>query len=232
MHTTASDGRNSLAEMAKAARALGYEYLAITDHSKSQTVAGGLDEKALSAHLDAIDRLNDRLEGIRLLKSSEVDILEDGTLDYSDAVLGQLDLVVAAIHSRFDLGEAEQTQRIIRAMDNPHVSILAHPTGRLIGERRAYAVDMEQVIAAAKERGCCLEINAHPMRLDLDDLHARMARDAGVMLSVGTDSHSTGGLDNMRFGIDQARRGWLGADDILNTRSWRELSARLRRGAR
>lgn len=229
-HTTASDGRNTLREMATAAQDLGYEYLGITDHSKSQTVAGGLGRDELLAHLEKIDRLNEELGGFRLLKSSEVDILENGKLDYHDDVLRRLDLVVAAVHSRFDLSEAQQTERIIRAMDNLHVTIIAHPTGRLIGERLAYAVDMEKVITAARERGCFLEINAHPMRLDLNDLHARMARDAGVKLSIGTDSHSTGGLENMRFGIDQARRSWLSAEDVLNTRSWSELSKLIRRG--
>lgn len=164
IHTTASDGRNTLREMAKAAKALGYDYLAITDHSRSQTVAGGLGEDALLAQLERIDRLNAEIDGIRLLKSSEVDILEDGTLDYPDGLLGRLDLVVAAVHSRFELIEAAQTDRIVRAMDNLHVNVIAHPTGRLIGERHAYAVDMERVITAAKERGCFLEINAHPMR--------------------------------------------------------------------
>lgn len=229
-HTTASDGKNSIREMARAARDLGYDYIAISDHSKSQTVAGGLDEKALAKHLDAIDRINDDLDGIRILKSSEVDILENGSLDYEDSVLEKLDLVVAAIHSKFDLDEAAQTKRMIRAMDNRHVNIIAHPTGRLIGERRAYALNMERVIDAAANRGCFLELNAHPMRLDLNDVHCRMAKEAGVKVAIGTDAHSTGGLDNIRFGVDQAQRGWLEPDDVLNTRCWKELSGLLRRG--
>jgi DNA polymerase (family 10) len=228
-HTTASDGKNSIREMAEAARDLGYDYIAICDHSKSQTVAGGLDEEALAKHLDEIDRINEELDCIRILKSSEVDILEDGSLDYDDSALEKLDLVVAAIHSKFDLDEEAQTGRMIRAMDNRHVDIIAHPTGRLIGERRAYAVNMEHVIEAAAKRGCFLELNAHPMRLDLNDVHCRMAKEAGMQVSVGTDAHSTGGLGNIRFGVDQARRGWLEPDDVLNTRSWKQLSGSLRR---
>jgi DNA polymerase (family 10) len=228
-HTTASDGKNSIREMAEAARDLGYDYIAICDHSKSQTVAGGLDEEALAKHLDEIDRINEELDCIRILKSSEVDILEDGSLDYDDSALEKLDLVVAAIHSKFDLDEEAQTGRMIRAMDNRHVDIIAHPTGRLIGERRAYAVNMEHVIEAAAKRGCFLELNAHPMRLDLNDVHCRMAKEAGMQVSVGTDAHSTGGLGNIRFGVDQARRGWLEPGDVLNTRSWKQLSGSLRR---
>ncbi len=229
-HTTASDGKNSIREMAEAARDRGYEYIAISDHSKSQTVAGGLDEQALAKQIDEIDRINEELDGIRVLKSSEVDILEDGTLDYADSVLKKLDLVVAAIHSKFELDEEAQTERMIRAMENHHVNIIAHPTGRLIGERRAYAVNMERVIEAAAKHGCFLELNAHPLRLDLNDVHCRMAKEAGVRVSIGTDAHSTGGLGNIRFGVDQARRGWLEPDDVLNTRSWKQLSGLLRRG--
>ena len=229
-HTTASDGKNSIREMAEAARDRGHEYIAISDHSRSQTVAGGLDEQALAKQIYEIDRINEELDGIRVLKSSEVDILEDGTLDYADGVLKKLDLVVAAIHSKFELDEEAQTERMVRAMENRHVNIIAHPTGRLIGERRAYAVNMERVIEAAAKHGCFLELNAHPLRLDLNDVHCRMAKEAGVRISIGTDAHSTGGLGNIRFGVDQARRGWLEPDDVLNTRSWKLLSGSLRRG--
>jgi DNA polymerase (family X) len=228
-HTTASDGRNSIREMAEAAIARGYEYLAISDHSKSQTQAGGLDEAALAKHLDEIDRVRDDLDGIHILKASEVDILKDGSLDYDDDVLDKLDLVIAAVHANFDLDEDKQTERIIRAMDNRHVNIIAHPTGRLIGERRPYALNMKRLMKAAADRGCFLEINAEPMRLDLNDINCRMAKDAGVMVSIGTDAHSTGGLDHMRFGVDQARRGWLGPDNVVNTRNWAALSKLLRR---
>ncbi len=193
-------------------------------------MAGGLDEQALAKQIDEIDRINEELDGIRVLKSSEVDILEDGTLDYADSVLKKLDLVVAAIHSKFEIDEEAQTERMVRAMENRHVNIIAHPTGRLIGERRAYAVNMERVIEAAAKHGCFLELNAHPLRLDLNDVHCRMAKEAGVRVSIGTDAHSTGGLGNIRFGVDQARRGWLEPDDVLNTRSWKQLSGSLRRG--
>lgn len=228
-HTTASDGKHSLREMAEAARARGYAYLAITDHSQRVTVARGLDAKRLARQIDEIDALNEELKGIRLLKSSEVDILEDGTLDLPDSILARLDLVVASVHSKLDLDAERQTERILRAMDNPHVNIIGHPTGRLIGEREASPLDMERLIEAALERGCFLEINAQPKRLDLSDRHARMARDAGLKLAVSTDAHSTAMLAYMRYGIDQARRGWLGPDDVLNTRSWAALKKLLKR---
>jgi len=229
MHTTASDGRNSLREMAQAAQERGYEYIAITDHSRSQTVAGGLSVEDLEAQLDDIDALNDTLEGLCVLKSSEVDILKDGTLDYPDDLLAKLDLVVASVHAGLDLDEDAQTERIIRAMDNPHVGIIGHPTGRLINARPAAAVDLERLIEAALERGCFLEINASPHRLDLDDVACRLARDAGLALSIGTDAHAVSGLDDMRFGIGQAQRGWLGPDDVLNTRGLNDLRDLLKR---
>ena len=228
-HTTASDGKNSLREMAEAARKRGYEYLAVTDHSKSQTVAHGLDEKRLRQQLEAIDLLNDELKGIRLLKSSEVDILAGGTLDYPDSLLRELDLVVASVHAKFDLPADKQTERIMRAMDNRFVNIIAHPTGRLIGERQAYPLNMERLIEAAQDRGCFLELNAQPIRLDLNDLHCRMAKDSGVKVAISTDAHSIAGLSNIRFGIDQARRGWLEADDVLNSRNLHTLSTLLKR---
>jgi DNA polymerase (family 10) len=214
--------------MAEAAKELGYQYLAITDHSKRVTIAHGLDEKRLRRQLAAIDRLNDELEGIRLLKGVEVDILQDGTLDLSDAVLMQVDLTVCAIHGGFGLSRIKQTERIIRAMDNPHFNILAHPTGRLINQRDAYDVDMEKVMEAALERGCYLELNAHPDRLDLDDVHCRMAKEMGLKVAISTDAHAASNLDYMRYGVDQGRRGWLEPEDVLNTRSFRELASLLR----
>ena len=228
-HTEASDGRGTLREMAEAAQARGYDYLAICDHSKSRAVANGLDEKRLRRQMDEIDALNEEFDSFRLLKASEVDILRDGRLDFPDSLLRELDLVVAAVHSDFQLDEGTQTERILRALDNPEVDILAHPTGRLIGERRAYAVDVEKLVEAAKERGCHLELNAQPMRLDLNDVSCRMARDLGVKISIATDAHTTTGLANMRYGIDQAQRGWLGPDDVLNARSWKDLSKLLGR---
>jgi DNA polymerase (family 10) len=215
--------------MAEAARARGYQYLAITDHTKHATVARGLDPVRLAKQLDEIDRLNDELEGFQILKSSEVDILADGTLDLPDSILKRLDFRVCAVHYKFDLDAAAQTERILRAMDNRYCNILAHPTGRLLGERPGYAVDIERVMRGAKERGCFLELNAHPVRLDLDDVHCKLAKELGILISIGTDAHSTLGLDAMRYGVGQARRGWLEAKDILNTRPWTKLKPLLRR---
>lgn len=228
-HTTATDGRSSLREMALAAQAKGYAYLAITDHSRRVTMAHGLDTKRLARQIEEIDQLNADLSGLTLLKSIEVDILEDGRLDLPDSILRRLDLVVAAVHSRFDLPEAEQTERVLRAMDNPYVTIIAHPTGRLINARPAYAIDMDRVMRGALARGCYLEVNAQPDRLDLTDAHCRLAKQLGLNVSISTDAHSTADLDLMRFGIDQARRGWLEAENVLNTRPLRELRAMLRR---
>jgi DNA polymerase (family 10) len=228
-HTRATDGHNSLEEMATAARARGYEYLAISDHSRHLTVAHGLDRKGLLSEIRQIDRLNEKLDDIVILKAIEVDILEDGTLDLPDSLLGQLDLVVAAVHYKFNLPRRKQTERIIRAMDNPCFNILAHPTGRLINERAAYEVDLEKIMTAAKERGCFLEVNAQPARLDLTDSDCKLAKDTGVKVAISSDAHSIGNLDYMRFGVDQARRGWLEADDILNTRKEDELRKLLQR---
>jgi DNA polymerase (family 10) len=182
-----------------------------------------MDEARLRRQIEEIDRLNGTLKGIRILKGVEVDILENGSLDVRDSVLKRLDLVVGAIHSGFGSSRDKQTERIIRAMDNPYFNILAHPTGRLINQRPAYEIDMERVMRAALERGCFLELNAQPERLDLNDVHCRMAKDLGLKLAISTDAHSTSSLDYMRFGIDQGRRGWLEPGDVLNTRSWREL---------
>jgi len=228
-HSTASDGHASIEVMAMAAQARGHTYFAVSDHSRRVTIAHGLDAKRLARQIGQIDRLNDELKGIRVLKSSEVDILEDGTLDLPDAILAQLDLTVCAVHSKFDLPRDRQTERIIRAMDNPNFNILAHPTGRLLGQRPAYDVDMERLMQAAKERGCILEVNAQPERLDLTDTHCRLAKEIGVKVALSTDAHSVGDLDLLRFAVAQARRGWLGPDDVVNTRSWGELSPLLRR---
>jgi DNA polymerase (family 10) len=229
VHSKWSDGSASIAEMAAAAKARGYAYMAITDHSHHVTVAHGLDAARLSRQIDEIDRLNDRLKGFTVLKGAEVDILADGSLDLPDKILSRLDLVVAAVHYKFDLSRKAQTERIIRAMDNRHMSILAHPTGRLIGERDAYEVDMEAVIAAACERGCHLEVNADPDRLDLTDIHAHAAKAAGVKLAISTDAHAANGFANIRFGVDQARRGWLEAADVINTRPLPQLRKLLSR---
>ncbi|MEW5803053.1 MAG: DNA polymerase/3'-5' exonuclease PolX [bacterium] len=229
-HTKATDGRFSLEEMVGAAREKGYRYVAITDHSQHVTVAHGLDARRMLQHIDAIDRLNQKLGGsITVLKGVELDILEDGSLDLPDEVLRLLDLRVCSVHYHFNLPADKQTERIIRAMDNPWFNILAHPTGRLINERRAYEVDMGHLIEAARARGCFMELNAHPDRLDLDDIHCKMAKEMGVKVAISTDSHSLTHLDYMRFGIGQARRGWLEPADVLNTRSWPELQKLLKR---
>ncbi len=228
-HTKATDGHNSLEEMAEAARVRGYEYLAITDHSKRVTMAHGFDAKRLTQRIKEIDRLNTKLKGFLLLKSVEVDILKDGSLDLPDEILKELDLTVCSVHYHFNLSRKDQTERIIRAMDNPYFHILAHPTGRLINERNPYDVDMERLMEAARQRGCFLELNGHPDRLDLSDVHTKMAKDMGIKVVISTDAHRTTDLDYMRFGIGQARRGWLEREDVLNTRSWDELKRLLKR---
>ncbi len=227
-HTKASDGHNSLEEMAMAARERGLKYIAVTEHSHRLTVARGLDARRLARHSDEIDRLNERLTGITLLKGIEVDILEDGRLDLPDGALAPLDLVVGAIHSHFNLPPDRQTDRILRAMEHPHFSVLAHPTGRLLGTREASPFDMEKVIQTARARGCFLELNAQPDRMDLSDICCQAAKGAGVLVSIGSDSHSTTDFDFLRFGVGQARRGWLEKVDVLNTRPLKELRALLR----
>lgn len=228
-HTNATDGHDSLRDMALAAKALGLEYLAITEHSRRLTVARGLDPLQLARQCDEIDRLNEQLMGITLLKGIEVDILEDGSLDLPDSVLARLDLVVGAVHSGFDLSRAKQTKRILRAMDHPHFSLLAHPSGRLIERRAPYDVDMLHIIRHAKQRGCFLELNAHPERLDLLDSHCQTAKEEGVLVSINSDAHSTFDFNNLRYGIGQARRGWLEKTDVLNTRSLAEIWPLLKR---
>jgi DNA polymerase (family X) len=229
MHTTASDGKFSIREMAEAARERGYDYLAITDHSKRVTMANGLDAKRLGRQIEEIEKLNEEIKGIRILASCEVDILEDGTLDLEDEILADLDLVICSVHYNMNLPEKKQTERIIRAMDNPHFNIMAHPTGRLLGSREPYTVDLERVMCAAKERGCFMEINADPERLDLSDVHCKMAREMGLKIPISTDAHTTSGLDHMRLGVAQARRGWLTAEDVLNSRTWGQLKKLLKR---
>jgi DNA polymerase (family 10) len=228
-HTAATDGQDSLEAMARAAHARGYEYLAITDHSRRVAMAHGLDRRRLAEQIDAIDALNERLAGLVVLKGIEVDILEDGSLDLPDSILDRLDVVVCSVHYQFALPRPKQTTRILRALDNPRCNILAHPTGRLLNERAAYDVDLEAVLTGAKERGCAVELNAQPSRLDLDDLACRMAKEIGVLVAISTDAHSTGDLDLMRFGVGQARRGWLEAKDVINTRPLAELRKLLKR---
>jgi len=222
-HTKASDGRDSLRDMALAARALGLEYMAITEHSRHLTVAHGLDPEQLTKQCDEIERLNTELKGITLLKGIEVDILDDGSLDLPDDALARLDLVIGAVHSRFDLSRAKQTERILRAMDHPHFTLLAHPGGRRIEKREPYDVDMLRIIRHARERGCFIELNAQPDRLDLTDSHCQSAKEEGVLVSINTDAHSTLDFANLKFGVGQARRGWLEKKNVLNTRPLAEL---------
>lgn len=222
-HSTYSDGRDSLVSMAEAARIRGMEYLAVTDHSPRVAMLHGLNAERLARQSECIDEMNDHLHGLRLLKSVEVDILEDGSLDLPDSVLERQDLVVAGIHERFDLPRERQTERLLRAMDHRCFTILAHPTGRLLEQRAGCEVDMERVVRHARQRGCFLELNAQPLRLDIDDASCRMARDEGVLVSIGSDAHSAQQLENLSYGIGQARRGWLGADHVLNAQPLPEL---------
>jgi DNA polymerase (family 10) len=229
MHTTATDGADTLAVMVRAAAARGYEYIAITDHSKAVRVAGGLTAGGFRRQFRAIDALQKKVRGLTILKGAEVDILDDGRLDLDERTLGELDVVVASVHSRFNMPRAAMTRRIVRALQHPRVHILGHPTGRLIGRREPYAVDMAAVIRAARDHGVMLEINAQPSRLDLNDVHVMAAREAGVQLVVSTDAHRVAELDFMRYGVDQARRGWCEAGDIANTASLAGFRKRLAR---
>ncbi|MEX0751803.1 MAG: DNA polymerase/3'-5' exonuclease PolX [Xanthobacteraceae bacterium] len=229
VHSDWTDGTTTIAAMAAGAQARGYEYMALTDHSRRVAMAHGLDPARLSRQSREVDRLNEKLHGFTILKGIEVDILKDGRLDLPDSSLSQLDIVVAAVHSHFDLPRQAQTERIVRAMENRHVSIIAHPTGRLIGEREPYDVDMDQIISAARDLGCFLEINAEPDRLDLNDIHIYAAKTMGLKLAISTDAHSVNAFQYMRFGVDQARRGWLTVDDVLNTRSLVQLRKLLKR---
>jgi DNA polymerase (family X) len=224
-HSTWSDGAVSIAAMAAAARSRGHAYLAITDHSKALGITNGLDEDRLRQQMAEIDQLNaTATDGFRLLKGSEVDILADGALDLDSALLNELDFVVASVHSRFKQDEETMTARIIRAMESGVVDLIAHPTGRLIGARDPYAVNIERLFDAAIATGIALEINASPDRLDLNDIYARRARDRGIKISINTDAHSPSNFDLLPFGISTARRAWLTAPDVINT--W-ELDALL-----
>jgi DNA polymerase (family 10) len=217
MHTTASDGKNTIEEMGAAARDLGYEYIALTDHSKAVTVANGMDDKRTLEHLKKIRAAQKRVEGIRLLAGIEVDILKNGTLDLADETLAQLDVVVASVHSFMNLDRADMTNRLLAAIENPYTQILAHPTGRLLLRREPYDYDMEKILDAAKKHGVIVETNAYPDRLDLKDIHLRQAKKKGVKVVISTDSHSTINLNYMKYGVTTARRGWLEKSDVVNT---------------
>ncbi|MDQ5950761.1 MAG: polymerase [Patescibacteria group bacterium] len=222
-HTTGSDGTASLEEMAAAAKAQGLEYALVSDHSKFVGITNGLDEERLGQQMKEIDALNKKLKGFKLLKGTEVDILADGSLALSNSILEKLDVVVAAIHTNFKLTREEQTNRLLSAIKNPNVDIIAHPTGRIFGKRKGYEVDMEKIVAAAAQYTVALEINAHPSRLDIDDKTAKYAKEQGVKIVLSTDSHAPAGFSVMKYGINQARRGWLEKSDVLNTYSVTEL---------
>ena len=217
MHTTASDGRASVEEMAQAAKQLGYEYILITDHSKAVTIANGLDEKRAVENIHRIKEARKKVSGIKIWAGAEVDIMGDGTLDYPDEILKQFDIVLASVHSRMNMPGPEMTARLLKALANPYVRILGHPTGRQILRRDPFTFDLEQVFAAAKQHGVILELNGNPERLDLCDRHLKLARDRGMKVIISTDAHSPEHFRLMRYGVETARRGWLRKEDVLNT---------------
>ncbi len=224
-HTTASDGHQTVLEMARAAQARGYEYVAITDHSASHGFGNHVTPDELRRQIERVAKANDKLDDFLVLSGSEVNILPDGSLDYADELLAELDWVIASAHTSFGMTEAEMTARIVTAIENPRVRAIGHPTGRMLGRREPYAVDMDAVIEAAARTGTFLEINANPNRRDLSDVHARAAADAGVKLLIDSDAHRAERFDVIRYGVANARRAWLTADDVANTRPWSELTA-------
>jgi DNA polymerase (family 10) len=236
MHTVETDGRCTIEEMAEAAKARGYQYMAITDHSKNLAMANGLDDKRALEHLKRIRAASDKIEGITILAGIECDILADGAMDLSDDVMAQMDIVIASVHSAFAQERQQMTDRIVKAVSNPHVSLLGHPTGRLLLRRDAYAVDMSAVMKAAAQHKTALELNSYPDRLDLCDVHLRMARELGIPIVINTDAHHTSHLELIKYGVLQARRAWLGPTNVLNTlpldafkqamkKDWRSIAA-------
>jgi DNA polymerase (family 10) len=224
-HTVASDGRHTIEEMVHAALELGYEYIAITDHSASHGFGNHVSPDELRRQIERIHAVDAGVEGIRVLAGSEVNVLPDGSLDYEDELLEQLDWIVGSLHSSFRMGEREQTERMIRAMEHPLVDVIGHPTGRLIERREAYALDIDAVASAAARTGTFLEINGNPDRRDLNEIHARRAVELGAMLTIDSDAHWTRTLRNVGYGVATARRAWLTAANVANTRSWAELDA-------
>src|SRR5207302_5729175 len=217
MHTVETDGRNTIEEMAEAARAHGYKYMAITDHSKNLAFANGLDDKRAVEHIKRIRDTNKNIDGIKIFAGIEVDILADGDLDLSDEVLAQMDLVIASVHSVFNQEPAKMTERLLKAIGNTNTSIIGHPTGRIQLRRDAYAFDMHAVLTAAAKHKVAMELNSYPDRLDLNDVHLRQAKQQGVKIVINTDSHHTSHMEKIRYGILHARRAWLTKDDVLNT---------------
>jgi DNA polymerase (family X) len=230
MHTIETDGRNTIQEMAEAAREHGYKYMAITDHSKNLAFANGLDDARAVEHIKRIRKIAEKMEGIRIFAGIEVDILEDGTLDLSDSVLEQMDIVIASVHSHFNQSAEEMTARLLKVIDNPNVSIIGHPTGRKLLQRDAYPYDMDAILQAASRNKVAMELNAYPDRLDLCDRHLRMAKQHGVKIVINTDSHHTSHMEKIRFGVLQARRAWLTSQDVLNTLPPDEFAAAMKHG--
>jgi DNA polymerase (family 10) len=217
MHTVETDGRNTIEEMAEAARERGYEYMAITDHSKNLAFANGLTEERALAHIEKIRSVEKKMKGIRIFTGIEVDILGDGSLDLSDSVLEQMDIVIASVHSLFNQDRATMTDRLLKAIANPNTSLIGHPTGRQLLRRDAYPFDLDAVLKAAAKHRVAMELNSYPERLDLNDVHLRLAKQHGVKIVINTDSHHTSHMEKLRYGITQARRAWLTKDDVLNT---------------
>ena len=219
MHTVETDGRCTIEEMAEAARARGYKYMAITDHSKNLAFANGLDDKRALEHIQRIRKANEKIDGIKVFAGVEVDILGDGELDLSDSVLAEMDIVIASVHSQFNQEPAKMTDRLVKAIENPNTSVIGHPTGRILLRRDAYPFDMEAVLKAAVKHRVAMELNSYPDRLDLNDVHLRQARQHGVKIVINTDAHHTSHMEKIRYGVLQARRAWLTKDDVLNTLS-------------
>ena len=230
MHTVETDGRNTIEEMAEAARDRGYAYMAITDHSKNLAFANGLTDERAVEHIARIRAADKKIEGIRIFAGVEVDILADGTLDLSDEVLAQMDIVIASVHSHFNQDRATMTERLIKAIANPNTSIIGHPTGRQLLRRDAYPFDVDAVLEAAAKHRVAMELNAYPDRLDLCDVHLRMAKKHGVKIVVNTDSHHTSHMEKIRYGVTQARRAWLTKEDVLNTLPAGEFAGTMKHG--
>jgi DNA polymerase (family 10) len=230
MHTVETDGRNTIEEMAEAARERGYEYMAITDHSKNLAFANGLTDERALAHLERIRAAEKAIGGIRIFAGIEVDILGDGSLDLSDSVLEQLDIVIASVHSQFNQDRAAMTDRLLKAIANPNTSLIGHPTGRLLLRRDAYQFDLDAVLKAAAQHKVAMELNSYPDRLDLSDVHLRLAKQHGVKIVINTDSHHTSHLEKIRYGIKQARRAWLTKEDVLNTLPVAEFARAMKHG--
>jgi DNA polymerase (family X) len=230
MHTVETDGRNTIEEMAEAARERGYEYMAITDHSKNLAFANGLTDERALAHIERIRAVEKKMKGIRIFAGIEVDILGDGSLDLSDSVLEQMDIVIASVHSQFNQDRATMTERLLKAIANPNTSLIGHPTGRQLLRRDAYQFDFDAVLKAAAKHKVAMELNSYPERLDLNDVHLRMAKQHGVKIVINTDSHHTSHMEKLRYGITQARRAWLTKDDVLNTLPLQKFAKAIKHG--